>query len=396
MPTALVIHHAGMIGGGTASFLDVLHMLSGTFDVVAACPPVPADAEALVRAAGFPTLPLPIPTPAFHAYTGAPGLTSPQFWTGITRALSHTQDWIDLISSTQADVVLANSSVLMPLGPAIRRAGAKSICIIRETIPPNAHRSALLYRGLSRWFDGVVFISEFDRSQAGPFTGTAIVARDCVRNSFRRLDRTEACRQLGLQEESFNVLFTGGHSWFKGLDVALAAVDMARIEGLRLVIAGHRRKTELTLKERVTGANRGRSRLFDERVDHLMKRKYLRNCVDFVGIQQDMSACYSAADLVLFPATLPHQAKPLIEAAHYGLPVLCSDFPQYAEHAPVRYTFAAGDVPEMARTLVRIVGEYPAALGGAEVNRNHCATMNDFRTEGARLSQFLLELMGGH
>ena len=53
MHRILLIHAAGGIGGGTASLVDMLHMLAPQFDVSVVLPKAPPEAAMLVSASGF-------------------------------------------------------------------------------------------------------------------------------------------------------------------------------------------------------------------------------------------------------------------------------------------------------------------------------------------------------
>lgn len=396
MQKALVLHHAATLGGGSTGFLDLLHMLQDTYSVVACAPGVPADVSQLVTSSGFDFLPATLPFPGYNYFNGGPTLLGRSFWQGLSRGAVYQRDWQRLIEQVNPDLVIVNSSVLTILGPAIRSAGSKAVCVVRETAPEArlGLRARVIPYALSRWFNGVVFISSFDREAAGSLRVPSTVVRDCVRApAFRKMPRESACLQMGVSPATFNVLFTGGGSWFKGLDVALEAVRQCHHEDLRLVVAGYPPSVKLgALKLLAQSSISPKVAEFTRRISHLMSDDSVSQRTVFVGAQRDMSACYSLADVLTFPATLPHQSRPLIEAAHYGLPIVVSDYPQYAEHAPGAFTFPPNDAVSLSSQLTRIKGDRQFAAEVGARNRVFSTRTHDFATEQGKILDFLASI----
>ena len=53
--------------------------------------------------------------------------------------------------------------------------------------------------------------------------------------------------------------------------------------------------------------------------------------INFVGRLHDMSNCYAACDVLLFPMRSPHQSRPAFESGLFKKPVIISDFENISE-----------------------------------------------------------------
>lgn len=121
-------------------------------------------------------------------------------------------------------------------------------------------------------------------------------------------EQTEAVRQkYGLQSGVPTLIFVGRIMWYKNLKIVLDALRRLKNSGVRfqlLMIGG--------------GKNAGQVRRYVRRIG-------LENEVIFTGIVHDrdkLKACYSTADLLVFPSTFDTNGLVVREAAACGVPSL--------------------------------------------------------------------------
>lgn len=400
-PTLLAIHHAAGVGGGSISFLDVLEMLREDYNVVTSCPDDPPFLSSALKMASYEYRPCHLPIPVFNHYNGGSRLLSRTFWSGLLRFLRYRRDWVAFIQSQRPEVVIVNSAVMVLMGSLARKSGAKSLCFVRETFPARTRsiRTRLLYRILDRNFDGVVFLSKCDKDAARLSSAASVVVRDCARpGMFQRLDRQDACSLLGVPVDTFNILFTGGMSPIKGLEVALESLRYQDSVGTRLIVAGEMAglSREVTRGGGLKRALRPRALRFLRSVQHLLSEPAVGERNILVGPQTDMAPCYSAADVVIFPSKTPHQARPVFEAGMYSLPIVISDFPQtgeFVEHEVNGLTVEPGSAQALGFALLRLCDEKPMAEALGRANRLRAETEHDFERERRELLAFVRELM---
>lgn len=400
-PTVLVLHHSSEVGGGTRSLIDVLEMLRADYRIVVCAPASPTALSSLLRSERYEYLPMTLPPPVFNHYNGGSPILSRTFLGGWLRFARHRASWTELIRSVEPDLVVVNSAVLLPLGPVIRASGAKSLCFVRETFPSRRRspRTRMLYRALDRGFDGVLFLTHGDQNRAALSRAANEVVRDCIgSNTLPTVDRTDASELLRVPADTFNILYVGGASRIKGLDVALSAMNFVEQADIRLIVAGDmsavssapmRRPAWRRLVDR-------KSATFEGAVRDLLEQGRVAGRTLVVGIQSDMAPCYSVADVLVFPSTSPHQARPVFEAGAHGLPVVIADFVETAElvtDGVNGLTFPPGDAGALADQILSLYADPDLARELGEANRLRAATAHSFETERARVLEFVDRLL---
>jgi glycosyltransferase involved in cell wall biosynthesis len=395
------IHHASSLGGASISFLDVLAMLRVNYKILATCPNEPPALALSLKSDSHQYVATGIPIPLFNHCNGGSPILSRTFLRGMLDYLRFRKRWIECIKSYKPEFVIVNSSVMVLMGPIIRRAGVKSICIVRETFPPKwrSIRTRLLCLLLDKYFDGVLFLSEYDRSFAGLSRTATEVVRDCARpGTYSALARSEACTVLGVPEETFNLLYTGGASWLKGLDVALRSLSHLEYTDIRLLVAGDMTavedRTSPTVLLRCVLHPRHTS--FIRSVKRLLEGQATADRVKIIGTQSDMARCYSASDVVIFPSNLPHQARPIFESGMYSLPVIVSDYVETREfmrHELNGLTFKPRSAKGLAGAVDRLYEDKPMGRALGEANRIRTLREHSFEVEQIRLLAFVANLL---
>jgi glycosyltransferase involved in cell wall biosynthesis len=154
----------------------------------------------------------------------------------------------------------------------------------------------------------------------------------------RRLDRVEARRALGLPVDLPIVLMLGGIVPHKGSEILVEAA--ARMQRTRpeilFVVAGYAPTGEESpsMSKRVLRRwleRTGFVRNVEREVLGLMKRNGLADTVRFVGVRSDVPRLLAASNLLVWPATVSHFSRPIIEAGAMAVPVVASDNPAARE-----------------------------------------------------------------
>lgn len=327
----MILHHAGNIGGGGLSLYSISKMLSNHYEVKIYCPKEPSDILDFLNqkglkaesVQGFGTI---------NSYNGGPRPIQRSFWNGLLKIPKSIISISKLVDRENPDVVIVNSIVLSWVGLLIKKKKVKSVCFVRETAKKSLWTKLQQYF-LNNWFDGVIFISEYDKrliNSKAPITG---VVRDCIElNDYKEgldLSREKANKLLNLDSSKFHVLFVGGTSFLKGWPVILQAMESLKDKNIDLVVAGKNNLGEA----------------------------FSRENIHFLGVRTDMSVVYRACDVLVFPSTAAHQARPVFEAGFMKLPVIISDFEQtreHIEHMKNGLTFNPGSDIELSRSIKRL------------------------------------------
>ncbi len=154
-----------------------------------------------------------------------------------------------------------------------------------------------------------------------------------------------AREKLGLSQDEHIVLFFGQIKEVKGLDLLIEAFAKARerMGPARLVIAGKVWKDDFARYQDLIDRNA----LADATSLHI---RYIPD--------DEISAFYGAADIVVLPYRKIYQSGVLLMAMSYGIPVLASDLPGMCEvvaDGENGYLFRAGDPVHLAERLITVL-----------------------------------------
>lgn len=397
MKKLLVFHQVGGIGGATITLANVVHCLNRAgLAVAVVCPEGPA--QQCLAAAGARVLTAERPLYQFGHQSGfQKPAWHPRFCHDAVQQMRDLGYWRSFIERHRPDAVHLNALTLAPLAIAAKRAKTRVSIMVQET---GVHgllglRTLWLRRLLSRCTDLVVFISEYDRrwyACSAPRVG--VVPNWVDEQAFGVAPRKGQARTaLGLCEQAKVVLFVGGVCPVKGTAELLGAVaELLDLKNLQVLIAGTKRNIQRRQLRWVQRLNLRRRVLcgsdYDSRVAALLRRPGVRQRVRLVGSVREMAPLYSASDVVVFPATMPHQARPAIEAGLLGLPVVASDYENYHEflrHGENALLVPPGDSRALAQGIRRVLTDEALASRLGAANRAQAAGSHDRQVNTQRL-----------
>ncbi len=325
---------------------------------------------------------------AITYYSGGDSVFSLRFWYRVLLIIKQWRYWNQVIENENPDVVMVNSTILcwMSFLGALRC--RKSICFIRETKKgtPKNLINRFIHKCLEN-FSRVVFISRYDcRRENLQKAATAVVYNYIDPGQLdNSLKREEAERQLGLSPGVFRALYVGGVSYMKGFDVAVEAVQKCR-NSVELLVAGmgFSAAKAVTSKSLRQYATQMEKKFFDG--DSGAR-------IVMLGMRQNMSACYAACDVLLFPMRSPHQARPAFEAGYFGKPVIITDFEnvhEFVTDGENGFLVPPEDSKAIAMKIELLAVNPEMARQLGEANRLRCRRNHDGKTN-CRAVRKLLE-----
>lgn len=405
MKKILVFHQVGGVGGATVTLANVVSCLCRVgFAVTVVCPEGPA--QKCLASVGATVL---TPERPLYQFTHLSGFEKaalhPRFCHDAVRQMLDLGYWRSFIERQRPDAVHLNAITLAPLALAAKRAGVRVSIMVQETGVRGllGLRTIWLRLLLSQFMDLVIFISEYDRDwYACRAPRIGVVPNWVDERAFGRpVVKAQARAALMLPADAQIVLFVGGVSALKGTaELVEAVAELTDLKRLLVVIAGNKRHIQrrqlsalqrLNLRRRILCGND-----YDNKVAALLRRSGVRHRVRFVGEVREMSPLYCAADLVVFPATKPHQARPAIEAGLAGLPVVGSDFKnvhEFLKDGENALLVRPGDAPALAAGIRRILNDEELALRLGQNNLATVARLHDRDRNTRRLAELLQEML---
>ena len=249
---------------------------------------------------------------------------------------------------SEIPLVHLNSSTLAVAALAARSLGLPVVWHIREPLARGylGLRRTLLRAAIRRCPDAVIAICDNDATQLGKTPpGLVHVVHNFV--DFTQFDASrpkgELRKELGISEHSPILLFLGGSALTKGAGILIGAASriLSRAPKTHLVVAGESGPEFTTTW--IHGVAAG-----------------LRRRVHLLGVRMDVPSLLADADLLLFPSTVPHFARPVIEAAAMGVPCVASDLGGVRELVLPGETgvlVRAGDSVLLADTVVALLAD---------------------------------------
>ncbi len=323
MKSVLIVHHCDGWGGAGVSLLYCCKILLKKYGVTVCLPHQDSEvANELRKVEGIDIISLEEDMAMISAYNGGPKWYSRTFWTHLFK-IKRTESLISqILEKNRYDLVIENSLTLSWISKLTRRMRVKSICYIRETKINNIG-FFISRHYLNRYCDGVLFISDYDKSDMRLKTKMQMTVPDIVefKSSYSNV--------YNIPKNSFVVVYLGGDDPLKGYSTVRDLMNKRELQSLTFVIAG-------SVAE---------------------ENKITRDNVIYVGRISDVGEILSVADLLIFPSLEGHQARPVFEAGAFHIPVVVSNFPQTKENVIDGwngYEFEPGDVDDLLEKILKV------------------------------------------
>ena len=264
-------------------------------------------------------------------------------WEIMTKMLQiwpSTYRFRQFLESQPCDLVHLNSMVQIPAALGAKSAGVPVVWHIREEIHPGylGLRRALVRRCVDHCATAVIAISKQNADQLIPSPKVRVIYNFVNFNHFdRRRTGTRFREALGIAPNRPLVVTLGGATHSKGTDVFVEAAARVRqaYPNVLFLIAGTPPQGESpsrmnrTLRRAVECL--GRLPNLGRRTLALIAQHCLHDTVRFVGMRSDVPEMLAASAMVVWPATVSHFGRPIIEAGAMARPVIASDFPSSRE-----------------------------------------------------------------
>ncbi|MCL5986690.1 MAG: glycosyltransferase family 4 protein [Actinobacteria bacterium] len=365
MIKVLYFHHEGGIGGAPQSLRFLIEGLPrNKFDPIVVClkdgPVVDLFRESgarVITGRGIHDY--------SHTYLDWYGISSPvRFITKFLNFFSTVVGAKKIIADEDPDIVHLNSSTLSAFAIAAKASGKKVIWHIREPIARGYFgvRRAILRWMINRYSDQVIAICN-DNARRLKSSSKVNVIYNYVDFDFfdRNLNGKVYGDELGIPEDGKVVLMLGGTSKPKGtlvfLEVAKEILKVRR--DYYFILAGN-----FPDFSRLSGLKRFANKLpwvnrYNKNVVKIASTLPNTNFI-LSGSVSDVPLLIAASDVVVFPSTVPHFPRPLIEAGAMAKPTIASNLPGPDEviiDGESGLLIRPGDVNELIAAIEKVLGD---------------------------------------
>jgi glycosyltransferase involved in cell wall biosynthesis len=270
----------------------------------------------------------------------------------------------EVIRKLAPDIVHLNSSTLAPCAVACAYERVPVVWHIREPLARGTFglRRALIRKVIDIVAARVIAISQYDADQLTPSDRIRVIYNFVDFSQFdRTLSGEDVRREFGVPDHAPVVVMLGGVARPKGTRTLIRSVQKVLKEAPNTVvlIAGpppvQSESTNWKAAAKfVLGADRY-ARTVQREVEALGESG---SKVVFTGIRQDIPNILAASDVLVFPSSVPHFARPILEAGAMGKPSVASDLGGPRElivPEETGYLVPANDAQVLAQALVGVL-----------------------------------------
>lgn len=325
----LIFHHSDAWGGGGISLKNTIRMLKNIYNVIVCLPHENSVLSEEIKREGIKVITVNDNIGLIDTFSGGPPTFSKAFAVCFIKIIVHTYwKYRKIIKEEAPDMVAVNSMTLSWVGRELKQRKIPSLCFVRETYVKEPGMKIIKFC-LDSYFDGVAYISEFDRKEFNTKTCYQEVIEDTVlpEEFINEYVVAELLDKYKL-DNKFYVLFLGGtNDILKGWEVIREAMNKIENSNIVLLVAGQIEPEKQIIMENII----------------------------YLGINQNIEELYAICSVVVFPATFPHQARPVFEAGFMKKPVIVSEYPNIVEFVRDGYNglvFTSGDCEALASRIL--------------------------------------------
>jgi len=216
------------------------------------------------------------------------------------------------------DLIYLNSSFLLDWVIAAKLIKKKVICHIQEPIASGYFglRKYFVKKILEKYADKIIFISKDNEQRLG-ISQKSIVVYNSVDEIF--LDNLSTPVK---KDDSYNIIYVGGYSLIKGFHILAESLDLIK-NNIKVFFIGY----YPTYDNRYINIRKRIKLLYGENKKLKIALKKMRdhsNAIE-IGITANVYEYLKKSSLLVFPSTVPHFARPVMEAMFFRMPVLASN-----------------------------------------------------------------------
>ncbi len=406
----LYLQHAAQFGGSCMSLLYTLQGLDAErFEPVVALANRSRELQAFYADHGFSTLTWPGIGTWVHGTSIERPLHSPLTWKYLAdvarRWRPSGQETLRLVRQVRPHLVHLNSMVFSPSAVALARARVPLVWHVREHPPRELAglRNALIGRLMRSCPDELIFISAADR-QAWVRGARGQVVHNFV--DFTRfhpgVDGAPVRARLGIPPDAPCVLYVGGLNQLKGAEPMIRALALVRqrLPGVRCLMPGSQVQLPADATWRLRAARAVLPLLGTgttaQRMEQLMLRLGLQEVCLRLPFEPRIEQLLAACDVLAFPATRPHFARPVVEAAAMARPAVASrlaGMEELLDEGQTGALVAVGDHRALARELLALLTSPARARRLGQAARAWAASRFSAEAGCARIMQIYDEVL---
>jgi glycosyltransferase involved in cell wall biosynthesis len=248
------------------------------------------------------------------------------------------------------DIVHLNTSVMLPVGIACKLVGIKVVWHNREIIFNGFFGiRKFLVSEIIKWSSNkIIHISETGKKSIGDNKKSEVIYNYL---DFTKFDKDEVNQmlqtELNLPPQTKIIIMLGGIVHSKGADVLIEAIPgiIKNHTNVHFVFVGYPPKKV---------SNQTNKKDIGTKCLQLINDFKIQQYVTFLGLRNDIPDVLASSNILVWPATVPHFSRPIIEAQAMGVPAVATNFEVTQEviiEGETGLTFENGNSKELASKI---------------------------------------------
>jgi glycosyltransferase involved in cell wall biosynthesis len=263
------------------------------------------------------------------------------------------------LNKSKIDIVHINTSVMLPVGIACKLLKIKVVWHNREIIYNGLFGIRKLFVStLINWSSNrIIHISKIGEKSIGKSPNSEVIYNYIDFKKFdKNLTQFKIHDELGLSHQTKIISMLGGIVHSKGADVLIASIPQVIKEyhnNIHFLFVGYpprKQNSNENLKKND----------MSNRCLKLIKDNGIEKHITFLGLRNDIPEVLSSSHILVWPATVPHFSRPIIEAQAMGIPAIGTNFEvtnEVIEEGETGLTFKNSDAKSLGLQINRLISD---------------------------------------
>jgi glycosyltransferase involved in cell wall biosynthesis len=263
-----------------------------------------------------------------------------------------------ILNRSFIDIVHINTSVMLPVGIACKLLNIKVVWHNREIIYNGLLGTRkFIASSIIKWSSNrIIHISKTGEKSIGKSSNSEVIYNFLDFKKFdKSLNKFKIHDELGLSYQTKIITMLGGIVHSKGADVLISSIPQIIKENLNLhfLFLGYQPSTKNS------NADLKRNDM-SNRCMKLIEDNGIEKFITFLGLRNDIPEILSSSHILVWPATVPHFSRPIIEAQAMGVPSIGTNFEvtnEVIKEGETGLTFKNGDAKSLGLQINRLISE---------------------------------------
>ncbi len=232
----------------------------------------------------------------------------------------------EYLLNQKVDIIHINTSVMLAVGLACKKIKQNVVWHVREPISKGVFgiRRHIVTRIISNCANQIIAISKQDLKALGNPKKGNIVYNFLNFEKFNSESVQDKLHQeLNLSNDTKIILMLGGVVHSKGADVLIESIPqiITHNSNIHFVIVGYPPNQPNKKNQRFNW-----NKSMSNKCINLISKYKLEKYITFIGLRNDIPELLASSNILVWPATVPHFSRPIIEAQAMGVPTVATNF----------------------------------------------------------------------